>query len=101
MISPSPTKKTTRLPTSSSANKIHTNDTSAAIPDESPRLDEKGIKRIQQICGSIMWYMWACDITTTKAMNAIGREQSKATETTRMWSNWLLDYLATHPDAKT
>ena len=47
-----------------------------------------------------MWYMWSCDITTTKALNAIGREQSKATETTRMWSNWLLDYLATHPDAK-
>ena len=44
--------------------------------------------------------MWACDITTTKALNAIGREQSKSTETTRMWSNWLLDYLATHPDAK-
>ena len=44
--------------------------------------------------------MRACDITTTKALNAIGREQSKATETTKMWSNWLLDYLATHPDAK-
>ena len=47
-----------------------------------------------------MWYMRACDITTTKALNTIGREQSKATETTKMWSNWLLDYLATHPDAK-
>ena len=44
--------------------------------------------------------MWACDITTTKALNSIGREQAKATETTIMWSNWLLDYLATHPDAK-
>ena len=69
-------------------------------PDESPRIDKKGIKRIQQICGSILWYMRACDITTTKALNAIGREQSKATETTRMWDNWLLDYLATHPNAK-
>ena len=29
-------------------------------PDKSPRLDEKGIKRIQQICGSILWYMQAC-----------------------------------------
>ena len=35
-------------------------------PDESHRLDKKGIKRIQQICGSILWYMRACDITTTK-----------------------------------
>ena len=47
-----------------------------------------------------MWYMGVCNITTTKALNAIGREKSKATETTRMWSNWLLDYLATHPNAK-
>ena len=47
-----------------------------------------------------MWYKQACDITTTKELNSIGREQSKATETTRMWSNWFLDYLATHPNAK-
>ena len=26
--------------------------------------------------------------------------QSKATEVTKMWTNWMLDYLATHPDAK-
>ena len=44
--------------------------------------------------------MRSCEITTTKALNAIGCEQAKATETTRMWSNWLLDYLATHPNAK-
>ena len=44
--------------------------------------------------------MRACDITTTKALNAIGSEQSKATETKKMWSNWLLNYLATHSDAK-
>ena len=44
--------------------------------------------------------MRACDITTTKALNAIGRKQEKATETTRMWENWLLDYLVIHPNAK-
>ena len=44
--------------------------------------------------------MRACNITTTKALNAIGRKQAKSTETTRMWANWLLDYLATHPNAK-
>ena len=47
-----------------------------------------------------MWYMRACDIMTTKALKAIGRERSRDTKTTKMWSNWLLDYLATHPDAK-
>ena len=68
--------------------------------DTSPRLNGQGIKRIHQIFGSILWYTRACDIKTTKALNAIGREQSKATKTTRMWSIWLLDYLMTHPNAK-
>ena len=44
--------------------------------------------------------MRACEITATKALNAIRREQSKVTGTTRIWSNWLLDYIATHPNAK-
>ena len=44
--------------------------------------------------------MRACNITSTKVLDAIGREQAKATETTRMWENWLLDYLATYPNAK-
>ena len=44
--------------------------------------------------------MRACDITTTKALNAIRREQLKDTETTKMWSNWLLNYLAIHQDTK-
>ena len=69
-------------------------------PDEPPRLDKMGIKRIQQICGSFLWYMRACDITTSKELNAIRRKQAKATATTRMWANWLLNYLATHPNAK-
>ena len=47
-----------------------------------------------------MWYIRFFDITTTKAMNSIGRKQSRSTKTTKMWSNWLLDYLATHPEAK-
>ena len=69
-------------------------------PDNAPKLDEKGIKCIQQICGSILWYMRSEDVTTCKALNAIGREKSKATETTRHWKNWLLDYLETHPNGK-
>ena len=47
-----------------------------------------------------MWYMRACEITTTTALNDIGREQAKATETTRMWANWLLNYLANHQNAR-
>ena len=95
-----PNQKGHKTPRIQIRQNIHTNNTSAAIPRRIPRLDKKGIKRIQQIYGSILWYMQACGITTTKALNSIGRKQSKATETTRMWSNWLLDYLATHPNAK-
>ena len=68
--------------------------------DESSCLDEKGIKIIQKICGSILWYMRSCDTTTTKALNAIRHKQSRATKKTKIWLNWLLDYLATHPEAK-
>ena len=44
--------------------------------------------------------MRACNTTTAKGLNSIGRKQSKATETTKMSADWLLDYSATHPDAK-
>ena len=74
---------------------------SLSSPDDAPKLDEKGIKRIQQICGSILWYMQVADVTTCKTLNTIGHKQPKATETTRHWANWLLDYLATHPNRKT
>ena len=45
--------------------------------------------------------MRACDSTTCKALNAIGRKKANATEQTNRWALWLLDYLATHPDGKT
>ena len=51
--------------------------------------------------GCILWYMRALDVITCKALNTIGRKQSKETEQTKRWTNWLLDYLATHPDGKT
>ena len=45
--------------------------------------------------------MRAADVTTCKSLNAIGCKQSTATVTTRHWANWLLGYLATHPNGKT
>ena len=44
--------------------------------------------------------MRARGITMSKALNAMGRKQEKDIETPRTWSNWLLNYLATHPNAK-
>ena len=49
-------------------------------PDASPKLDEKGIKRIQQIVGSILYYACAVDMTVLAALSTIAIDQTKATE---------------------
>jgi hypothetical protein len=49
-------------------------------PDASPKLDEKGIKRIQQIFGSILYYACAVDMTVLAALSTIAINQTKATE---------------------
>ena len=55
----------------------------APLPtDESPKLDEKGIKRIQQIVGSILYYTRAVDMTVLAALSTIAINQTKATERT-------------------
>ncbi len=53
----------------------------APLPtNESPKLDEKGIKRIQQIVGSILYYSRAVDMTVLAALSTIAIKQTKATE---------------------
>jgi hypothetical protein len=69
-------------------------------PDESPKLDDKGIKRIQQIVGSILYYACAVDMTVLAALGTIAIEQTKATQRTKDRSIQLLDYLASNQDAK-
>jgi hypothetical protein len=69
-------------------------------PDESPELDAKGIKRIQQIVGSILYYTHAVDMTVLVALGTIAIEQTKATQRTRDQSIQLLDYLESNQDAK-
>ncbi len=49
-------------------------------PDSSPKLDAKGIKRVQQIVGSILYYACAVDMTVLMALSSIAVEQTKATE---------------------
>ena len=55
---------------------------------------------IQQIAGCALWYMRLCDPMASKALNTIERKQTSSTQTTEKWANQLLDYLASHPDAK-
>ena len=51
-------------------------------PDSSPKLDEKGIKRIQKIVGSILYYAHAVDMTLLAALGTIAIGQTKTTERT-------------------
>ena len=69
-------------------------------PDETPELDAKGIKRIQQIVGSILYYARAVDMTVLAALGTIAIKQTKATQQTMDWCIQLLDYLASNQDAK-
>jgi hypothetical protein len=68
--------------------------------DTTPKLDAKGIKRVQQVVGSILYYAWAVDMTVLMAPSSIAVEQAKAMERTMEKCTQLLDYLAGHADAK-
>ena len=67
--------------------------------DDSAKLDKKGIKRIQQLVGTILYYARSVDTTALMALSQLGSEQSVATEKTLADAEHLLDYLATHPNA--
>jgi hypothetical protein len=68
--------------------------------DSSPQLDAKGIKHIQQIVGSILYYARAVDMTVLMALSAIAVEQTKAMTKTLGKCMQLLDYLASNSKAK-
>ncbi len=69
-------------------------------PNSSPKLDAKGIRRVQKIVGSILLYARVVDMTVLMALSSIGTEQTKATEKTMEQCTQLLDYLLEHADAK-
>jgi hypothetical protein len=68
--------------------------------DDSPPLDETGIKFIQQVVGSFLYYCRATDPTIPHALSELSSQQSRATENTMKRCHQFLDYMATHPDAK-
>ncbi len=56
----------------------------APLPiDESEPLDMKGILKVQQIVGSILYYARAVDMTVLMALSSIASEQMKATKRTQ------------------
>ena len=68
--------------------------------DESPPLDEKGKKRVQQVVGSFLYYGRAVDLTILMALSEIAGQQANPTEKTMERVDQFLDYMHTHPDAK-
>jgi hypothetical protein len=65
----------------------------------SPAFNEEGIKFIQQIVGSFMYYCRATDPAIAIVLNELAGRQSKATVTLMKRCKHFLDYMATHPHA--
>ena len=64
----------------------------------SPKLDEKGVKHVQEVVGALLFYGRAVDNKLLVAINTIGIQQATATEATNKAVTTLLDYLATYPN---
>ena len=65
--------------------------------DTGTPLNDAGIKRVQGVVGSLLYYARAVDNKLLVALSAIGMQQAKATTTTLDAVNQLLDYVATYP----
>ena len=70
------------------------------VPEEitRPGLNATGIKCVQDIVVSVLFYGRAVDNKLIVALNNIGTQQDTATEITNDAINHLLDYLATDPN---
>ena len=65
-------------------------DTSSQIPEEQKR-------RIQQIIGTLLYYVRAVDCTILPVLNTLAEQQSSPTKNTEAAITHFLDYAATNP----
>ncbi len=73
----------------------------APLPhDLTPKLDAKGIKRVQKIVGSILYYARAVNMMVLMALSSIAVKQTKVMEKTMAQCTQLLDYLSGHAVSK-
>ena len=70
-----------------------------APPDSTQPLDKTGIKRLQEIIGTLLFYARAVDSTMLVALGTLAAAQTKGTEATAKACTKLLNYAATHPNA--
>jgi hypothetical protein len=72
-----------------------------ATPDDiSPLLDTTSTKRLQEVIGTFLFYGRAVDNTMLAALGTLATAQTCGTEQTMDNLVQLLDYAATHPNAK-
>ena len=64
--------------------------------DNSPLLLPKQTKYVQQIVGSLLYYVRAVDSTILPALNQISRQQANPTQQTLAKCHQLLDYYNTY-----
>eukprot|EP00957_Ditylum_brightwellii_P199346 15194798-Ditylum_brightwellii.AAC.1 len=67
-------------------------------PDASDPLNKIGIKRIQAIIGTLLYYVRQVDPTVLVSIGTIVAAQSKGTEVTAKAVEHLLHYCASHPN---
>ena len=67
--------------------------------DKTKTLDKQGIKRIQEIVGTFLFYARAVDNTILTAFNAISMRQAAAAKDTARKITHFLNYAAMHPEA--
>ncbi len=64
----------------------------------SPPLSTDGVKRIQGIIGTLLYYACAVDNKLLATLSTLSSQQATATEATNVAMNQLLNYLTTYPD---
>ena len=68
--------------------------------DETTPVSKENIKRIQGVVGSILFYARSLDSTFLVVLNSVVIQQTSTTDSTLKRTEYLLDYAATHLDAK-
>ena len=73
------------------------NSSSPTLLTPAPPLDAEGVKRIQAIIGTLLYYGRAVDNKLLVALSDLASTQASATELTKANLSQLLDYLSTYP----
>ena len=69
-----------------------------AAPDSCPPLDEDGIKYVEGIVGTLLWYVRAVDKKLLVALKSIGHKQDASTKADTEANHQFLDYVDMYPN---